>query len=62
MVEFIPINVNLHKSHLIKLTEEYFTWINEEVQQRYKVDTFSIIGESILEYTEKTLEQLSSYL
>ena len=62
MVEFIPINVSLHKSHLIKLTEEYFTWINEEVQQRYSIDTFSIIGESILEYAEKTLEQLSSYL
>ena len=62
MVEFIPINLSLHKSHLIKLTEEYFTWINDEVQQRYNIDTFSIIGESILEYAEKTLEQLSSYL
>jgi len=62
MVEFITINLDLHKSHLIKLTEEYFTWINEEVQQRYSMDTFSIIGESILEYTEKTLEELSSYL
>ncbi len=62
MVEFIPINLGLHKSHLLKLTEEYFTWINDEVQQRYSIDTFSIIGESILEYAEKTLEQLSSYL
>ena len=62
MVEFIPLNLSLHKSHLIKLTEEYFTWINDEVQQRYNIDTFSIIGESILEYAEKTLEQLSSYL
>ena len=62
MVEFIPINVSLHKSDLIKLTEEYFTWINEEVQQRYRIDTFSIIGESILEYTKKTLEKLLSYL
>jgi len=62
MAEFIPINVNLHKSHLINLTEEYFNWINEEVQQRYNIDTFSLIGESILEYTKKTLENLSSYL
>ena len=62
MVEFIPINLDLHKSHLLKLTEEYFTWINDEVQQRYSIDTFSIIGESILEYAEKTLEHLSSYL
>ena len=62
MVEFIPINLDLHKSDLINLTEEYFTWINAEVQQRYGIDTFSIIGKSIPEYSEKTLEQLSSYL
>ncbi len=62
MVEFIPINLDLHKSHLIKLTEEYFTWINEEVEQRYNIDNFSIIGESILEYAKETLEQFLSYL
>ena len=62
MIEFIPINLDLHKSHLIKLTEDYFTWITAEVQQRYNINTFSIIGKSIPEYTEKTLEELSSYL
>ena len=62
MVDFIPINLDLHKSHLIKLTEDYFTWIAAEVQQRYNINTFSIIGKSIPEYTEKTLEELSSYL
>ncbi len=62
MVEFIPYNLDLHKSHLIKLTEEYFTWINDEVQKHYNIDTFSIIGESILEYAKKTLEDLTSYI
>ncbi len=62
MVEFLPINLDLHKSHLIKLTEEYFTWINDEVQKHYTIDTFSIIGESILEYSERTLEDLTSYI
>ena len=62
MVEFIPVNLDLHKSHLIRLTEEYFTWISDEVQNRYNIDTFSIIGESILEYTENTLEDFASYI
>ena len=62
MVEFIPTNLDLHKSHLIKLTEEYFTWIRDEVQKRYNIDTFSIIGESILEYSEKTLDELTSFI
>ena len=62
MVEFVPVNLNLHKSHLIKLSEDYFTWITDKVLQRYNIDTFSIIGESILEYSERTLEKYSSYL
>ena len=62
MVEFIPVNLDLHKSHLIKLSEDYFTWITDEVQKRYNFDTFSIIGESIHEYSEKTLEDLTSYI
>ena len=62
MVEFIPTNLDLHKSHLIELTEEYFTWIRDEVQKRYNIDSFSIIGESILEYSEKTLEELTSFI
>jgi len=62
MVEFIPINLDLHKSHLIKLTEEYLSWISEEMQKRYNIDTISVIGESILEFTERSLDQLSSHL
>jgi len=62
MVKFIPINLDLHKSHLIKLSEDYFTWIADKVLQRYNINTFSIIGESILEYSERTLEEYSSYL
>lgn len=62
MIEFIPINLDLHKSHLIKRNEEYLTWLASEMQQRYNINTVSILGESILEYAEKTLEELSSYV
>jgi len=62
MVEFIPINLDLHKSHLIKLTEEYFTWIGDELQKRYNIETLSIIGENIIEYIEETLEDLTAYI
>ena len=62
MVEFVPVNIDLHKSHLIKLSEDYFTWLTGEVQKRYNIDKVSIMGESIHEYVEKTLEDLTSYI
>ncbi len=62
MVEFIPLNVNLHKSHLIKLNEEYLTWIEGEMQKRYNIDMVLLLGISVEKYVEKSLEELSSYL
>ena len=62
MVEFIPINVNLHKSHLIQLNEEYLTWIASEMRKRYNIDMVLLMGISVSKYVEKTIEDLSSYL
>ena len=47
MVNFIPIKLELHNSHLINLNEEYLSWIADEMQQRYSIDTVLILGESI---------------
>ncbi|MBY9016827.1 MAG: GNAT family N-acetyltransferase [Candidatus Lokiarchaeota archaeon] len=62
MVNFIPIKLELHNSHLINLNEEYLSWIADEMQQRYSIDTVLILGESIRDYVKKTLEKLSSYI
>ena len=62
MVEFIPIDLDLHKSHLIKLTEEYLTWIEGEMQKRYNIDMVLLLGVSVEKYVEKSLKELSSYL
>ena len=62
MVDFIPINLELHKSHLINLNVEYLTWIVVEMRQRYDIDLELQMGVNIREYTTKFLEELSSYL
>ncbi|MBY8980911.1 MAG: GNAT family N-acetyltransferase [Candidatus Lokiarchaeota archaeon] len=62
MVEFIPINLGLHKSHLIKLNEEYLTGIEGEMQKRYNIDLVLLLGISVGKYVEKSLEEFSSYL
>ena len=62
MVEFIQIRLEIHKSHLINLNEEYLSWIADEMQQRYSIDTESLLGESIREYAKNSLEELSSYI
>ena len=62
MVDFIPINLELHKSHLLNLNFEYLSWIVDEMRQRYNIDLELQMGVNIREYTTKFLEELSSYL
>ena len=63
MVDFIPLKkYGLYESDLLKLNEEYLSWIADEMQQRYNIDTELILGVSIREYVKKFLEELSSYI
>lgn len=43
MAEFIPFDFSLHKSLLVDLNEEYFTWMDSEMQQRYDIDIFELL-------------------
>ena len=61
MVEFIPINLELHKTELITLNEEYLSWIMDEMKKRYNIDLEKLTGVSVNEYTNNFLKDLSVY-
>ncbi|MFX0001129.1 MAG: GNAT family N-acetyltransferase [Candidatus Hodarchaeota archaeon] len=61
MIEYIPIDLSIHKSLLIDLNEEYLSWIGDEVKKHYKLDLISILGQSIRAYTENSIKELISY-
>ena len=72
MVEFIPINLNIHKSPLVEMNEEYLSWIAREMKRNYDLDIFnvgSIIQDNnierqalIREYAKMSIEKLTSYM
>ena len=62
MVEFIPYNLDMHKSQLVKLNEEYLTWIKDEMRKRYNIDMVLLLGISVAKYVEKSFKELSSFL
>ena len=61
MIEYIPVDLNIHKSLLIDLNDEYLSWIGDEIKKHYNLDTFSILGQSIRDYAEKSVEEFASY-
>ena len=62
MIEYIPIDLRIHKSLLIDLNDEYLSWIAEEVMKHYKIDVVSLLGQPIRDYAKISVEELTSYV
>jgi len=60
MVEFVLFDLNVHKEMFFKLNVEFITWIADQFRENYQVDSVSSIGQTIPEYVEEHLEDLTS--
>jgi len=55
MVEFIPINLNIHRSLLVDLNEEYLSWVASEMKKHYNINIFNVEGTIQNNKIEKTI-------
>jgi len=60
MAEFVPFDLNVHKEEFIKLNVEFITWIADQLRENYQLDSVSKIGQTIPEYVDAHLEDLTS--
>jgi ribosomal protein S18 acetylase RimI-like enzyme len=60
MIEFVSFNLNIHKEEYRQLNIELLTWIGNEFQDNYQLDSVSLIGQTIQEYVDDHLEDLTS--
>jgi len=62
MIEFIPIDLKVHESHLIDLNEEHISWVADEMLEQYNIDVVALLGQTPREYAEKKVIEFSSYI
>ena len=72
MVEFIPINLDIHKSLLVEMNKEYLSWIAREMKKKYDLDIFNVGSNNqlnkieqqaiIRDYSKGSVEKLTSYM
>ncbi|MFW9939625.1 MAG: GNAT family N-acetyltransferase [Candidatus Thorarchaeota archaeon] len=72
MLKFISINLDIHKSLLVDLNEEYISWIVSQLKEHYDVDIFNMEGSIqynkiekqalIKVYAKESVEKLTSYM
>jgi len=60
MAEFVPFDLNVHKEVFVKLNVEFITWIADQFRENYQLDSVSNIGQTIPEYVDAHLEDLTS--
>ena len=60
MAEFVPFDLNVHKEVFVKLNVEFVTWIADQLRENYQLDSVSKIGQTIPEYVDAHLEDLTS--
>jgi len=61
-VQFIPVDLRIHRSHVIDLNVEHMTWAIKGISEHYKIDLHAMIGMSIQEYVTSTIDELCSYV
>ena len=61
MAVFARFDPEVHSEEFSQLNIETLTWHSEQLQSKYQIDTPSDIGQSIVEYVEEHLEDLTSF-
>ena len=59
MVEFVPFELKVHKEEYRQLNIELITWFADQLRENYQIDAVSIVGQSIPEYVDDHLEDLT---
>jgi putative acetyltransferase len=59
MVEFVSFALNVHREEYRQLNIELLIWIGNQFQENYQIDAVSLIGQTIPEYVDDHLEDLS---
>jgi len=62
MIEFVPIDITLHKNKLVELNTQYLSWIAEQLMEYYSIDLISILGKSIHQYAIESVDKFVSFL
>jgi ribosomal protein S18 acetylase RimI-like enzyme len=56
MVEFVPFDPNVHMKEFYKMNVEYMTWVFTELDRNYQIDSLAMMGMSIQEIVDNTIE------
>jgi len=59
-VLFVPVDLRIHRSHVIDLNVEHMNWAAEGIREHFKIDIFAAVGISLREYVTNTIDDLCS--
>ena len=56
MEEFVSFDPDVHMEEFIQMNVDYLTWVSEQLDENYRVDAVSVLGQTIPEWVDDNLE------
>ena len=60
-IEFVPVDLKIHKPQLLDLNVEYMTWAAKQMLESYNIDIFSGLEISLRDFMSDNVDQFGSY-
>lgn len=58
MIEFVPLDPEIHRDQFIQLNVEHVSWMVQQLKEKYQLDALSLVEQTIPEYVEEHLDDL----
>ena len=62
MAAFIIFDLNVHRQIFTDLSEEYFSWMADELQNNYGIDVFSMLRITLRDYVKNNVDEFASFV
>ena len=59
MEEFVAFDLYIHKEEYLRMNIEHLTWAIDQFRENYQLDVVTKVGQTIPEYVEDHLEELT---
>jgi len=57
-LEYTPVDLAIHRGQMVDLTVEYMTWVAQQMDAWFAIDTLAMIGMPVREYVASTLDKV----
>jgi GNAT superfamily N-acetyltransferase len=57
-LEYVPVDLAVHRAQMIDLTVEYLSWVAEQMDAYFQIDTLAMMGMPVRDYVTRSIDKV----